>query len=225
MQKGLVGHWSMNDEDTDSGTIRDRSPYDNHGNKGSGIITGVSSPIGEGYDFSGTKDYISVSDVAPLGQIPFTVSFWIRGDTTHYTDSDGNEIRYPDVFRHSADNTIGYWGRGADSFYRMDSLSTSRYLQFSLPDVYDTWSHVTILFDHNAIEARGYVDGELYNSDSASALEDFGAGDQLGIGATYNGSAPTRVDISDFRIYNRVLSQTEIATLSNMRAYHQRYVD
>lgn len=59
LHKGLVGHWSMDDRDVDNGIIRDRSAFDNHGTLNGGIVTGVSSPVGRGFEFtSGNGDYL-----------------------------------------------------------------------------------------------------------------------------------------------------------------------
>jgi len=89
----------------------------------------------------------------------------------------------------------------------------------------NNWHHFVGVIDRGANNVRGYLDGsdagftdggEGAIGSSISGFGTFATSEYMVIGATYSGGAPNNRfagNISDVRIYNRALSQTEITAL------------
>lgn len=208
LNKGLVGHWTMDDSDTSGGILSDRSAYDNHGTIDTNVTTGISAPVGDGFRFVGDK--IININAEPIGTSSFTFSFWLKGD---FANSSKN---YPDVFN-------GFWGRGAgdstasDSGFRIDSDSTSRYIQgFIYDGSFSTWTHIAISVDQDIGEAHFYENGTHFHTNT------FTTGENISDSISFFGNDDLNMDISEFRYYKRALSQDEINALYQMRSQRQQ---
>ena len=225
LNKGLVGHWTMDDRDTDNGFIRDRSPYDNNGELLGGITTGVNSPLGEGYDFDGTDDIVQAPHSSSLNiEGEFTLTVWARqpSDTSSNADnilSKGDN----DSFRWRLSSNGIPWllivedGTG--------DYNSSRDADYSVTQ--DEWHHhaVSVIFDGNGGgEIRFYLDGEHRTTNSHSIEPLRTTTKDLQIGTYTDSSELWEGELSDVRIYNRALSEKEINALYNMRSSRQKNV-
>lgn len=198
LQKGLVGHWTMDNRDTSNSVMYDKTPYNNHGTIQSGVITSVSAPVGEGYDLE--QDKISGFSTKEIGASSFSFSFWLKGDFNSVSNT------YPDVFN-------DFWGRGdGDSGFRFDSESTGRYVQaFKYPNDLPNWTHISCSVDQSIGEGYFYQDGTKIYTDT------FTPGEYIPTSITFFGNDDCPMKVSDFRFYKRALSEREIKTLYNMR--------
>jgi len=97
IQKGLVGHWALDNESYNSNTerITDKTPYENHGtNNGAVLTTDQMGQSNRAMSFDGSGDYVNNGDVNELDTFSYlTVSIWFKRDvdrndaTNHGTDN------------------------------------------------------------------------------------------------------------------------------------------
>jgi hypothetical protein len=166
--------------------------------------------------FDGVDDYVSIGDKTQLkitGEI--TISVWVKGNAQQNkgilskysaTSAQRGYLLASENVANSQKITW-YYQRSAGSFNADDTLTTST-------NVLDgTWHHIVATFLPSTY-ARIYVDGILNASDTTtiqSAIVNNTAPVQIGLHDTstnFNGS------IDDVRIYNRALTETEIAILA-----------
>ena len=204
LTSGLVGHWTMDGKDTNwlsstVGTTTDRS-----GNGNTGTLTNMSqstSPvlgkIGQAMKFDGSNDRINVPSMSSLSSVSASAWFKIQGSMTTYARimEQGANTMWAIL---CINNTI--------SIQNVSTFTTS-------PLTYNDgkWHHMTMTGSPTTIKL--YIDGLLVNSRSEAiatgasgiTIGEYGGGG----GYVFNGS------IDDVRIYNRVLSDTEIKQLYN----------
>lgn len=212
-QKGLVGHWTMNSEDADSGKIRDRSAYDNHGTINGSPNQSQSSIIGDSFDFDGSGDYIETFN---LGVDSHSLSCWFYADNI---DSNGHSIFSGNSGGNDAYS--GFWlddtaqmyymlddeKEGGNSFneLRGSSISTGK------------WYHLVQTYDGETGATAGYLNGNLDASGSRQPNVTFNDVVYV-IGSRSDGSDfYFNGKITNVRVYNRALSQSEVNQLYNQR--------
>lgn len=205
LSRGLVGWWTFDGKDMPNGVALDKSGNGNHGNAVN-IATStfyVPGKIGQGVKFDGVDDYV----IAPVGVIGVganTVCAWLK----HTEDSAvdfvvGNSNSY---MRTNADNSLSFFSDGATG-----AVSAPGSL------VTNAWRHVCVT--RNAAGSTNfYINSSLSGSADqssgtpiSSAFNTY-AGSFLGASNFFTGS------IDDVRIYNRILSTTEIRQLYSMGA-------
>lgn len=211
LQKGLVLHLTMNSEDVDSGKVRDRSAYDNHGTI-NGPTTGLPGVFEESFIFDGSDDYIDTTSSPNrlLDQIPVTGSAWFYAQSNGNADknniiSSDDPGNYGNGFGYNTNGNItieyheGFWNTGVSAAKNQWHLGTL---------VYNSGG--TIEF---------YLNGELKASNTVSYAAMDGT-DYLRIGYHNNRSGSFYFDgkIGDVRIYDRALFQPEIKQLYNQRS-------
>lgn len=207
LQKGLVGHWTMDSRDVDNGVLRDRSAYDNDGTI-SGASANYQSPIGEGFSFNGQDDYISLPNLSAFNQTPliFTVSAWFK------TTSGGN-ILHPrgqkDIDFEIVNNNVSmgwYDGSNPSSVIGSTAVSDGEY------------HHAVWQANVSSGNQRLYVDGKLeVESSQTFDPNDISTTNTIArkVNTHYSGQ------ISDLRIYDRVLSKGEVEYLYQQRNTRQ----
>jgi hypothetical protein len=224
LDQGLVGYWNF-DGKTVSGTrVFDTSGTGNYGTMTNGP-TLVNGKLGQGMQFDGSNDSVSVTDSASLditGNL--STAAWVylsvqppgsgasayprivqKGTTanslTAYAlgfDTTGGTIRKPSLNVYISD--VAY------SIVAPNSISTG------------AWHHIVGVREGAA--QRIYVDGVLSNSDDAAnlgtALDNEG---NLLIGeSTGNSDGAFPGFIDDVRVYNRALNPDEIKRLYKIGA-------
>jgi hypothetical protein len=210
----LVGHWRF---DETNGTIAS----DATGNGSDGILMNmdpvtdwVPGVIGNGLDFDGIDDRVVVAMPPALANLgPGTWAFWttvraIDGTFLYKSDDNFEEGWWVDV--NTANGGIGFAGvHDGNNLRRYTSMYTM-----------NAWTHVAITWDgvRMATGASIYIGGALATIDGTSTAAQGAHGDDTmrdlfigggGQGSNYNLSGT----IDELRIYNRVLSQLEIAQL------------
>ncbi len=225
---GLVGYWTFDGKDMVGGVVRDRSGNGNNGNLNNIATSTFYTPgkIGQAGNFDGTNDYISMGDILDLnGGVPFSISTWaLFNDFTNspsiigkfdesgsyaYTlemgqlfETDGSGLGLMLLDSSSA----GYIGR-----------STSRKI------VKGVWYHIVGTYDGGSTSSsvKLYYNGvqvDDTNTQGGTFTTIRNVNTPLTIGSLLSSGSPNYLikgKIDDVRIYNRVLSQSEVAQLYN----------
>ena len=194
--------------------------YDLSGNNNNGtLINGVDySSNNNGYlTFDGTDDYIDLGSFFTYQT--FTIDIWVNTGSTQNT--------YADIFDNNHTGSRNFVCQQIDvntnlyNFGVMDAAGTISHTgNFTLsPNV---WTNLTFTFtpsDRVKLYVNGYLSASgalannrniLYESQTLS-IGRWGAG-----GRNWNGN------MSNFKVYNKVLSSTEV--LQNYKALRRRYI-
>ncbi|QQR64991.1 hypothetical protein IPH92_00195 [Candidatus Kaiserbacteria bacterium] len=219
---GLIGKWNL---DEGSGT----EAYDSSGNGNTGTLTNgptwKAGKVGQAVDLGGDDDYINVGSPASLDDVTQkTITAWINPVTLG--DSDYGRIADKDAgtatgwlfyvsngdnvsslrFGHYFAGGLGFWNTGNNT------ITTGG----------NTWQHVAVTYDNSSAsnDPVFYINGVLSplafdtnNSGAANsdAAHNLWFGDRAGNDRSFNG------DMDDIRMYNRILTAGEIATIYNER--------
>ncbi|UCG70723.1 MAG: right-handed parallel beta-helix repeat-containing protein, partial [Thermoplasmata archaeon] len=202
---GLVGYWPM-EEASWSGAadeVKDHSGNGNHG-MSQGDATTTTGYFGRAGYFDGSGDYINCGNDASL-QIggagkSFTLEAWTyrASSGAHHNVigqgvmSNNNGLHFG--YRNTNQFTFAFWNNDLDT-------------PVAYPDV-NEWHHWAGTYDGLTNERKIYRDGTLVASDTAP--EDYLGTGNLWIG-TGPGGNPFNGKIDEVKIYNRALSQHEIA--------------
>jgi hypothetical protein len=215
---GLVGYWPMN-EGT-STIVGDFS-----GNNNFGTTSNMSNPAtassgwtsgkhGKALAFDGNDDYITMapSMLSALRGGEYTVSFWEKDnftgceflmDTTNTGDTQRFFISLNGGNWAGNQKAIGIGENG-----NTDNLGNAN----SIPST--GWNFITITLSVIGNASTGYVNGVQTGAQGYVADTFGGTGRKFIVGARYDtGTCPYNGKLDDFRIYNRVLSLTEINNL------------
>jgi len=188
--------------------------YDRSGYGNDGTIYGATRVIGKVRNalyFDGVDDYVEVAHSASLNlATPFTVGLWIN--------SSKDYAAWAIVIGKRA----GLEGRGWSIHF-----SPTELIRFELYDGVNSvivgtkmisdgkWHHVTAVRDNVKGEIRIYVDGVFDESTSDTIIGDITHIDPLYIAR--GGGDRFQGFVDEVRIYNRVLSLSEIKRLMNLR--------
>lgn len=209
LQKGLVGHWTMDSRDVDNGMVRDQSAYDNHGtiNGDPGVSSGV---VGRAFDFDGSQ---WIEDGLERGFNRLSFSAWIKISSSQ-SDSTYNSI--------IARSGSGYsWVTNAFQF--MVNPNDELFINFNGGGNYDDngtvvaddeWHHAALTWDGS--NGQFYVDGNPTSSFSESYNIGSLSGGLLLVGRRRSDQV-FKGQISDSRIYNRTLPESEVNQLYNQK--------
>lgn len=229
LQKGLVGHWTMDQKDVSGSTLYDSSANDHHGNI-SGPSVDSNSIFGQSLRFTHDSHEVDLSSV-PIIAVEKSISFWLRSnrslDTNDewqvgFLDGPGNQgSMFGMMFGVGDTQDLGYWGYG--STYDVNIGSKSNKWASN-----DNWRHIVLTMDSNN-DVRIYIDGQQATNLVANDGTDYGSV-ITGLSNTESGfklnSRNNWSDhtnrISDLRVYNRSLSESEISALYNMRSQRQQ---
>jgi hypothetical protein len=232
---GLVGYWTFDGKDVNwsTGTLIDKSGNSNTANILN--MSTTSSPfqgkVGQAFRFDGVNDVVnagssaSLTDIQSQGGGGMTVAFWVNPNS--------NATRYL-VAKGGGNNGSGSW-----SILKASNTDPAR-LSFNKEGATDStknynslltsgvWQHIVLTWNGSMTVSTGVLvykngvlvsnvtgtDGVTANSDSGSSLC-IGSLSNIGI-AGCSGSSPADAKMDDVRIYNRVLSATEVLQLYNM---------
>ena len=200
----LIGYWPLNEK---SGTkAYDHSGNENHGTLNGGVTRGATGLLGDtAYSFDGGDDYVSTSEIGKSVNARTGVAFsaWFNLDSTggiqtlvsqNFANAawlwevDGGSLRA--VYISSNSNP---------SFFGNSSLST------------DTWHHYVCSYDGETVTI--YLDGIKDGASSSSAPMDRNKNAHSIGYRTWNSDRHLDGKISELRIYDRPLTQSEIQYL------------
>jgi len=210
LQKGLVGHWTLDSKNTSNGTAYDSSGYDNNGTVNS-VTSTQDSKVGENaYDFSGGNGITVQNDQSLQITGDLTITFWAKPFNISSARQNPIHKNYTDEYTMTAETD------GDLSFYFNDSDSS--YNNYQAKDMFkndNEWVYVTAVRD-DGNEVVWYRNGKLWQTDGYSGGNPTESGGNVTIGDGYTN--PYNGILDDFRIYNRALSESEIFALYNMRS-------
>jgi len=206
LQEGLVAHWKFNEG---SGAIAN----DSSGNGNNGDLNGdpqwVDGYFGGALEFDGSGDEVNVPYDAMLNPEEFTACVWANAaaEGTGHRAAISCRDDFPQrgyIIYAEPGNTWQFWiGVGAGGIVWNVAQG---------PDVkLDEWSHLAAVYSDG--QQKFYVDGEL--SGEAEATLNLNTSKELLIGAGANELDPHQFlfvgMLDDVRVYNRALSENEIA--------------
>jgi hypothetical protein len=198
---GLVGHWTMDGKDINwaTGKVNDVSGNANHGNISnmSTTTSPVMGKIGQALSFDGVDDTVTTPTINFSGS-EFTFSFWLKTNATvDHVFLSWRHTRYCALL--SGGNT-GKLSCTVDGT-AVNGASTD----FAINN--NQWQHIVFVVNGNnqAIYLNGLKHG------TASATLDT-TNDTVVIGRRNFGGFG-RAEMDDVRIYNRVLSESEVKQL------------
>lgn len=202
LQKGLVGHWTMDSRDTDNGVIRDRSGFENHATlSGDGISSrGIINESLSGELFTDKR-------IKPDTSISF--SFWINANPV------GNSEDILGTYDFGDSEGIGFAreSSGDDVKWSVGSFAGPQ-ADITLNE----WDHYVGVFNRNSEELVLYKNASI--AGIADNISGFTEANTLQIGTAPNGRFFNgRVD--EVRLYERVLSEEEINALYQLRNVQQ----
>jgi hypothetical protein len=217
LQKGLVGHWTMDAVDTSGGVIRDKTAHQNNA-----TINGATSDhlgrIGTGFFFSGNGDEVVGPDIPATRSNPFTATAWVLIPDDYPSNVSGNMS--PIAVRTNANTK---WS----VHYRNPNNTNSRQFQIFTENnggvrTGDTfseqkWHFVAVIDDGTDLKLR--VNNTVY-TDSGGGGTTFSSGgsEPFRIGGTGLSGEFWQGNIDNVRYYDRVLSDKELDTLYNIRS-------
>lgn len=199
---GLVGHWKM---DENSGT----TTADSSGSGNTGVLTNAtwttSSIAGAAaLDFNGTSALVSCGNGSSLNvATAMSISGWFK-----HSSSGGSQ--YSGVDKTGAYRLVAIEANGASShwqFYITDSSGVAHYVQTLASYSNDVWHYVAGTFDGTQLKI--YIDGSLAASTNWSGTIKTNTSPFI-IGRR-EASSYYQGTIDSVKIYNRTLSDTEIA--------------
>lgn len=206
---GRVGHYPLNNIRPD-GTVPDASPENNDGmNNGASVVRG-DGKVGNAFYFDG-DDHVEIPAFKWEGG-PVTVAFW-----NHVAEDDvqrssafgwGNTRGRGDRFQVHApwsDQTL-YWDYGHTKKKGRLSTDYSGYL--------GRWTHIAVVSEGAGGRGQAiYLDGDEVASKNESG-EPSQDTKPFNLGRWAYGHHVGKID--EFRIYDRVLSASEIESLASM---------
>jgi len=196
----LVGWWKLN------GNVLD---WSGHGNDGiaNGDPQYVPGPVvDEAMDFDSVDDFIDLNDKMLDGT--FTVALWLQWD--------GHTGSYNSIMHNNA------WNSGSLHLHlRNDGdmnpdVHSQTSIRANTPLTVGQWTHFAVTYDMDAMVARLYLDGA---QDHQVTLTGGGIPyiGPMNIGAYQESSRYFDGRMSDWRLYNRALSQAEIGHIMDVR--------
>jgi hypothetical protein len=193
---GLIGFWTMDEEDIQGDTVKDISGQNNHGKIG-GDPQIVSGKIEEALDFDGEDDFVTIPD---LGNEPaVSVDLWARADEP-----------FPNIRGLLSTFDPPQWKAGTTHFKfesnNIDILKNGGG-RIQVPAEPNRWYHIGYTCDTEANELKLYVDGELIDTVDAGAEPNNLT--HLRIGSEHEGRYFPGI-LDDVRLYNRALTEDEM---------------
>ncbi|MDE2041170.1 MAG: right-handed parallel beta-helix repeat-containing protein [Patescibacteria group bacterium] len=203
---GLVGWWKFDDG---SGT----TAADSSGNGSTGTLSGTPLPAwtqgksGGALSFDGLTDAVSIGDrsVLDFGTGSFSYGMWV------YVTAPAGIWDEPWVKGGGAASSAGYdmeLGSGSWTANIADGTN-GRQVVFSNSPYLNQWVQLFAVVDRSAGTFKAYVDGLPVAS---TALASFGSVTSTE-SAMISGRYPFKGLIDDVRVYNRALSDSEVAAI------------
>ncbi len=214
LNSGLVGHWTMDGKDVVNGVLQDKS-----GNGNSGQLVNIATStfytlgkIGQAFKFDGVNDYVNSNYKFNFGTSPFAVSFWINTKIAVAFRPIIGEVH----------NTLASWTvtfsnltTGTLSMQIYDGSGTDTATTNGTTKINDgKWHHIVAF--RNGSTLNIYVDGRLEVTPATDNQRNYGTNANFAMMARADSFLPNGGKLDDVRLYNRVLSASEITQLYNL---------
>ncbi|MDP2587108.1 MAG: LamG-like jellyroll fold domain-containing protein [Candidatus Komeilibacteria bacterium] len=216
--KGLIGQWSMAQTDLKSSTIMaDKSGFQHDGtiSNGVGFVTDQKGQANRAYDFNGVNTKIVTTLTSNADFLNgFTISVWVK------LRNFGGGISDERLFDKSsdADANNGFYARILSSGRVGININDGVLITSASGDMaLNQWQHILTTVANVGGEGyvTHYINGVLSGTPQVSnTLSEITTANPLTIGnRSMSIDRPVNGGISDVRIYNRVLSASERASL------------
>jgi hypothetical protein len=210
----LIGWYRFNDETGETGSIfRDWSGSKNNGLcSGSACPAKVSGRFGSALLFDGVNDVVNISDPSEDLSGNLTIEFWIKPSNIGVARINPLDKAYWGEFAFTieTDGRLRYYhGQNKSNYTSFISLPAATIIN-------NSWQHIVLTRDADAKVLRSYYNGVLKNT-AAYAITPSRTSNAILIGDGY--ASPFKGSIDEVRIYNRVLSLSEIKASYNSGLY------
>jgi len=161
-----------------------------------------------GVEFDGTDDYVDCGSDASLEVADnFTISFWMKADTT------GGWRGMVQKGRDDVNDYFGVWLSGTTLYFGTNKTDESANLLSGGSISTNIWYYITAVYD--GINKRVYTNGILAGGPTAAGVgnssKNLSIGRALGVSEYHDGQ------ITEVAIWNTVLSAQQIKNLANSR--------
>lgn len=202
----LIGAWLF--DETSGTTVNDSAGTNNGTNYGATI--NQTGKLNKCYSFDGVDDYVTFATPSPFVEdFPndFTVAFWLNLVEVltykRYLEIDGSSVNFVVSGNFSNNILVRFYSTNIDLKLRINSGLSS-----------DTWYHVAITWDASTSTWKLYLNG----SDLGVTSSDYvgvGYGTEMCVGAIAGSHGSlSKIKFDQLLIYNAVLTQEQITTLS-----------
>jgi len=205
----LLAHWEL--DETAGSVASDSSLYDYDGTLvNMDDSDWVEGNIGNALDFDGVNDHVAVDDIcAAIAGRDITVTAWVKAPAVN----PANQFIISINTSNGDDNRLLL---GTPAGTATLSLGTTAWHHTTATVIDNTWHHVAYVLEDSSDTITVYVDGSealsfastvsVAADDVFSLAQEYDPG--MATGDFYNGQ------IDDVRVYERALSEAEIATLA-----------
>ncbi len=209
-----VSYWKLDETDEDDDAVDEgASSYDGDPQSGATVITSSLAPLTfsnvAARDFDGSNDYVRMTNNSALMPNAMTVSFWWKNDVTP-ANYDGMVCKTNGT---SGNKGYGFYYYGGAIRFFVERISNN-YASRAIPSV-TTWTHYAGTYNHTTGAINVYVNGVA--GTAGTNYDSLEKGENFEIGRCGSNSVNINGKVDDVRVYNRVLTLTEIQTLANGR--------
>lgn len=202
LEKGLVGHWTLDGVDYNSNTNRvtDKSAYANHGiNNGATLTTDRLGNSEGAMSFDGSASFTTDKIFSDDINQEWTVTGWVYLDRNDVDQYFNNFNRGNKIIHSSTKKALLYANSGDNDHYTYSSgtIPTGQWLHFSY--VYRTSDRTCKFYLNGEFDksSTNYHEADVPSGFSSSTI----------FGQSFDGK------MDDVRVYNRALSDEEIKLL------------
>lgn len=201
---GLIAHYKFDGDAKDSAGTHHGTP--------SGSPGYVAGKVGQALNMTADMQYVTVPYTADLGMNTFTVTAWVNvSDVAYYRGIIGTRFNSDNTFDLKVEATRVHGDIGNGTAW----LNTSVDITTAQGGFIGTgvWRHITYVLDDASDTVKMYLDGALASTATFSGTSLLmKAGQELRIGVS-SGTEYMHGMIDDLRLYNRALSEAEVAGL------------
>ena len=220
---GLVGHWKLNE--TSGTTASDSSGNGRNGTYTNAPTLNQTGQCSTAVSFDGSDDYVTIADNAEFSKHTSTgqtVAGWVKVTTIPSTGTSRAPIAAKGtssawewaLYVYRNDSTTWYAGAS----YWQQSGSTHNEIGYSTTTfTTGTWVHVAMTFAPG-VANKLYVNGSLVATGTTFTGSPYDGTRSVQIGRREDGKYLNAV-IDDVRVYNRVLSASDIEELYSLRLH------
>ncbi len=219
----LKGYWSFNGKDVSGTTAYDRSGAGNTGTLTNGPAI-TEGKLGQGLNFDGTDDYVTAGSASVIDNIQtLTVSAWIKTRTYSNLPNIFNKAGVGGGWQvNLCQNSIGVCANAGQTnafhFVRAcEGIGTVRTRSPENSISTNTWQHLAITNDNSAgaNTTKFYVNGSLVATNASACVTPRDESSNSLLIGSANGGGQFDGLIDEARLYNRVLTESEIKSLYN----------
>lgn len=221
----LIHHWKF--EDTSGSTATDSVNNADPGTMTSMTFENdsVTGRIGNALEFDGGSDYITIGDMDDIELTELSITFWAKvdhnsGDHDFFVKGDHTTFQPILIW---FDNSVGPSDVGTGNTDTVSALvydgATQHWVAAPSGTLANTdWNHITVVISPTTGDLSIYVNGELEITNNKAWNGVQASADQVRLGSDVNQTYLLNGAMDDVRIYNKVLSASEIREIYQLGA-------